>query len=104
MVLKVDATPRPSSCLFYHRGFPVNKREVYGELDPERVSYRMRVQFAEELVVYQAPILVGELAVRWDEELGRDELPDHVALEYDIYTLDGAHHEEVELSIMRWEA
>ncbi|MFW6116375.1 MAG: hypothetical protein ACOC6F_01490 [bacterium] len=101
-VLEVDATPRPTACLFHHRGFAVRKNRVHGEIDPEGVSHSLSIQFAEQLVVYQSPVLVGELFIRWNEDLTRDELPDYVAVEYDIYTLDGAHHEKLELLITEW--
>jgi hypothetical protein len=101
-VVRVCATPRPDSCVFRHMGYAVNEKEIWSSLDSERSCQVLRIQFAEELVVYQAPVLVGVLFILWPENLDKNELPNQVLLDYSIHTLDGANHEKTTLSVAEW--
>jgi hypothetical protein len=102
MVVQVRVDPMPQSCQFWHGPFPVGSRRIPGRLGAETGCYTLAVQFAEELVVYESPVFVGELILTWDERLDDDVLPESIALTYDIYTLDGASRGQTDLLITEW--
>jgi len=75
---------------------------VLGELEAEGGCFTLAIQFTGQLVVYQSPVQVGELFLRWQEGLTDEQLPKSVVLDYDAYTLDGDSCGKIELPIAEW--
>jgi hypothetical protein len=99
IAIRIHATPAPLRCTFTHGAFAVGSQTVQAGKDDDSNCFTLPVQFTENLVVYQAPVYVGQLMVHWDKTLPNDGLPKSIMLDYDAYTLDGASHKGMELSI-----
>jgi hypothetical protein len=93
LVVRVCAAPAPSACEYSYFG------KVLGRTDPDATDITISRQFPENLVVYQSPVYAGALRMRWDANFSDSALPKRVVLDYDIYTLDGASHNEVVLFV-----
>ena len=98
VVIRTSATPAPIRCRSeLHRSY-LRPAQSESE-DPKTGQPSTSVQLEESLVVYQSPVLIGALVVEWDSELPKDEFPESIVLDYDIYTLDGASNGEIKLHI-----
>lgn len=106
LVIRVHASPEPQSCEFAHADFAGDAKGTKilpGKRDPDTGHLKVSAQFAEELVVYQSPVDVGELSLCWPKGLTEEELPTSVILDYDAYALDGKpSHGKVELVVAEW--
>ncbi len=104
-VLQVSAVPLPSQCKFRYQSDtkPDNaQRAISGERVPNGGVYRLTVPFTNDLVIYQTPMLAGELMLHWDAETPEAELPEHFTLNYDVYTLNGVSSRAINIFI-DWE-
>lgn len=101
LVLRVRVAPPPSFCEFVHGPYSIKNPRALGEYDSDTDYTTVSAQFAEDLVVYESPVLVGQLLLCWDDDLGVEQLPHNLHLDYDVYTLDGTSHGQAVLT-MQW--
>jgi len=106
MKIRFEATPTPDVCTFHHRSSrpEVSPITINGEeiSNSNSNAFSMTIQFSEHLVVYQAPVLVGVLEARWCTDLTDDCFPTDVIIHCDIFYLDGASHDRMQL-LIDWE-
>ena len=74
-------------------------RSVKGERESENSSIILHVPFTRNLVVYQTPVLVGELTFHWDPSAVEKSPPKKLTVEAQIYTLDGVSYSNGEKRI-----
>lgn len=101
LVMRVSSSPTPSSCKFQLRN-DWHTSEPRVEKDAPQDSFTLSVLLPDELVVYQSPVFIGDLIVRWDTKLTSAEVPRKLLIYYDVYTLDGASRGKMDLGI-DWE-
>lgn len=101
-ILRVSTSPLPYESKFRYQSVakPDNaQRSIAGRQTPTGEAYHFTVPFADDLIIYQFPVLVGELLLQWDSTTPEEELPQQFTLDYDIHTLDGVSHCEINASI-----
>lgn len=105
IVFNISSNPVLDHCSFsYLSGCRPNgsKSNVKGEKIPSNNAFKISVRFTSGTVVYQAPILVGELKLVWNSNIEIGELPEYITMDYDVYTLDGASNGEMKV-FLDWE-
>jgi hypothetical protein len=104
LVLRARVTRRPGILLFEYRTAVPEGGQRYRGRETRDGQEGLWIPFSDDLVVYQDAVHVGRLSLTWDDKLesGIQELPRRVLIDYDVHTLDGASHGELELHI-EWE-
>lgn len=102
-VFRLSSNPPPKTWKFAYTSAskPENAlRSVTGEKSPKNGDFLLQVPFAENLVIYQTSVFVGELSIQWDPATGKEDLPQQITIQTDIYSLDGASHPTVEKDVI----
>lgn len=99
--MHVCASPAPITCEFQHRSVAPNltPSRIRTEKEPGNDCLNLSVRLSDELVVYQVPVFIGDLIVRWETQLTDAEVPRKLLIDYDVYTLDGASQGKLDLYI-----
>ncbi len=96
LVMRIPAIPELIDCRFNS----ALTTDVYciGDRNPEIGVYSVRVPFKEDLVVYEPPVIVGNLMLRWSVlPPVSGPFPRRIPISYDVCTLDNVSHGELTL-------
>lgn len=104
LVARIHATPVPARCEFQHRSAMPDKSplRIEAEKETRNAYFTLSVRLTDELVVYQAPVFIGDLTVHWDAQLADAEAPKRLLIDYDMHTLDGTSRGKMDL-LIDWE-
>ncbi len=96
LVMRIPALPELIECSFNSGRTP----DVWnkGEKHPETGVSSVRVPFKDDLVVYQSPVIVGNLKLHWSVlPPVSGPFPRKIPISYDVYTPDNVSHGELTL-------
>jgi hypothetical protein len=99
VVVRILANPAPIECQARLKYSDSQMRDPCQRSEKDSGEFSVSAQFEESLVVYQSPVFVGTLVLRWDAALPDYALPENMKLDYEVYTLDGASHGRLEFHI-----
>lgn len=104
--LKISAAPLPGEAKFSFQSDvkPENSlRSVVGEMGSTEREIEIASRLRESLIVYQAPLFVGDLTLRWESLSRAEQLPQKVKVAYEVHTLDGSSKGLIEARMV-WKA
>lgn len=104
--LKISAVPLPGEAKFSFQSDvkPENSlRSVGGEMRSDEQEIEIASRLRESLIVYQAPLFVGDLTLSWASLSRAEQLPKKVKVAYEVHTLDGSSKGLIEARMV-WKA
>jgi len=98
LVMRIPALPELIDCKFNS----ARTTDIWcsGEKHPETGAFSVRVPFKEDLVVYESPVIVGNLILHWSILLFKSgPFPRRIPISYDVCALDNVSHGQLTLLI-----